>query len=287
MKKIFLAMAVAAVALTGCKETGTKEISELPETTRGDSLMFYYGQNVGAEYWMSAAADTSMRDQKNRDEFLRGIKAGLSAARDNDAYNKGLYTAVGIAMNIQRMKQDYPDVHFDDKVLYKALIAALANDSAVDPSQVKADFYRVSDNMIKEKEKADKVIAAKKLEEEAAKLGMSKVADGLYGKIIAKGTGTSIKEGDMVQVDISAATVKGELVGMQLPDRLVIGRNYSSPLISQALLTMKSGGTRQFIASPIDLMPRRYRAGEFKPDQVIKFTIKVLGVIPTGQNTEE
>lgn len=287
MKKIFLAMAVAAVALTGCKESGTKEISELPNTSRGDSLMFYYGQNVAAEYWMSATSDTTMRGDKERQEFLRGIKAGLSAARDNDAYNKGLYTAVGIAMNIQRMKKDYPDMEFNEQVLYKALVGALANDSAVDPSQVKADFYRVTDNMLKEKEKADRVIANKKLEEEAAKLGMTKVSEGLYGKIITKGTGTPINEGDMVQVDISAATVKGELVGMQLPDRLVIGRNYSSPLFSQALLTMKSGGTRQFIASPIDLMPRRYRDGEFKADQLIKFTIKVLGVIPSAQSNEE
>lgn len=285
MKKILIPLACVAILFTACEKTGTPSVSDIPDATRGDSLMFYYGQNVAAEYWMGANADTAFRSKESRKEFLRGFKEGLSDVRDNDAYNRGLYTALGVAMNIRTMKQQYPDVKFDDHVLIDALIAALENDSVADASQVKADFYRVTDAMVRDREKADRVTATKALEKTAAKLGMTRLGDNLYGKTITAGYGPQIKNGDMVMVDISAATVKGELVGMQLPDHMVVGRNYSSPLFSEALLTMKEGETRQFIASPIDLMPRRYRQGEYKCDNLIKITIKVIKVTSGGSDS--
>lgn len=288
MKKgILSVVALAALVLTSCNGDKTRSVSEIKDATPGDSLMFYWGQSLASDYWENTNSDTAMISEKAREEYLRGIKAGMDAAREDEAYNQGVYVGVQIAMNIKDFKDNYPDLKISDKVLLASLKGGLESKEGLDASQVKADFFKLLNRLATEKREADKVSAYKLLKTKAKELGMTEIAQNLYGKEIAPGSGSTLQDGDLVGVDISVTTLGGEMIGMQMPSEMVVGRNYSSPIVSEALRTMKPGETKQFLTSPIDLAPRRYSQGEFKADTLMKFTIKVMNATPEKLPEEE
>ena len=277
MRKHYLGLMAAAALLSSCGgETTT--LSDIKDPTRGDSIAFYYGRSKGFDYWNEASSDSTLLTEASRKEFLRGVEEGMSAVRDNDAYNYGLLIGLGIAQDIQSLKKEYAGVDVPRDLFISSLKGALKNDSAVDGPQTKAELYRIIDTMQRQKELSDMKTAAALLQKTGTQFGMTKINEQLWGKIISNGSGQQLKDGDRILVDITASTVDGTPVGLQFPKELTVGRHMASPLVSQALRTMKAGETIQFIASPLQLAPRRYRAGEFKADQLIKFTIRVLSL---------
>lgn len=279
MNRIYLALAAAAALMMSSCGGETTSLSDVKDPTRADSIAFYYGRSTGFDFWNEATNDTTYRSEEARKEFLRGVEDGMSAVRENPAYNYGLLVGMGVAQNIQDISAQYPGIDVPHDLFQKALKGALKDEKEVDGPQTKADLYRIMDEMSRKKELEDTKDAVAALEKTARQLSMTKINEYLYGKIITNSDGQQLKDGDKVTLDITAATVDGMPVGMQFPKEIVVGRNLSSPLVSQALRTMKVGQTSQFIASPVQLMPRRYRAGEYKADQLVKFTIKVNSLV--------
>lgn len=279
MKKFYLLAALGSLLLTSCGGNSTSDLNEISDASTGDSLLFYYGRDVATDFWREADGDSTLRLESSREDYLRGVKAGLSAVRDNDAYNQGIYVGLQVATNLRELKRNYPDLEIDDQVFLSAMRAALENDSVVDAPQNKADFYRLLDHLARTKEKSDTEKARVLLKETAEKLGMNQISEFLYGKAVTQGSGPILKDGDVIELDITAAFANGQMVGMSFPKQAMVGRNYQSPIISEALRTMKVGETKQFIASPVQLTPRRYHQGEYSADRVIKFTIFVKSLV--------
>lgn len=280
--KTLFSISAALMLLASCDGNKTTNIADLKDPTPGDSLMFYFGQNIGVDFWQSTMNDTTLRTQAAREDYLRGVKAGIGAVRENNAYNQGVYVGVQLAMNLKDFRENYPDLKVDDKVLLASLAGALEDEKAIDPAQAKAEFYKFLEGLSARKREADKEKSYALLQAKAKEMGMTQVAEGLYGKEIAAGSGNDLVDGDLVKMDITASTLSGEMVGMQFPEEVVVGRNYSSPIVSVALRSMKPGETKQFIVSPIDLTPRRYAQGEFRADSLLKFTIKVMSATPAS-----
>ncbi|MCM1377960.1 MAG: hypothetical protein NC097_08195 [Clostridium sp.] len=276
-KSLIFALALPTLLLSACGGE-TTSLSDVKDATKGDSIAFYYGRSKGFDFWNEAENDTTLRGEDARKEFLKGVKDGMDAVKDNAAYNYGLMIGMGVAQDIIDLHKTYPGVEMPRDLFLSSLKGALKNDSVVDGVQTKADLYKIMDQMARQKELEDTKAAQASLASTAKQLSMTKINDYLYGKIITNGDGQVLKDGDKVSLDITAATVDGQPIGMQFPREIVVGRNLSSPLISQALRTMKVGQTSQFIASPIQLMPRRYRAGEYKGTDLVKFTIKVNSI---------
>lgn len=271
-------------ALASCNGIGNKTLSDTENATPGDSISYYFGQSVSGDFWLDTESDTTLRDEVAREQYIKGVQAGMAALNDADAYNRGVFVGVQIAQEIRDLKKTYPDQEFNEGLFLSALKEGLKNDTAVDTPQAKADLYRVLGNLASKKAQTDRATSTDALAKEAKKLGMAKVSEGLYSKVITKGEGPKLEKTSMIRADITASTVSGQMIGMQFPKEFEVGRNYSSPIIMQALLSMQPGETAQFLASPIDVAPRRYREGEFKPTDIIKFTIKVLSVIPAGES---
>lgn len=275
--------AALLLLMTSCDGGKTDNIADIEDATTGDSVMFYFGQNLAADFWLSTESDTTLISESAREDYLRGVKAGIAAARNNEAYNKGLFVGVQVATNLKDFRDLYPEVKIDDKVLIAALRAGLESDSAVNVNEVKSQFYKMMDGLARSKEAADAKIAEKLLVEKATELGMKLQAPMLYSKLIDAGKGAEVKSGDRIKVQISVATLDGKMVGMQIPTEIVVGRSYTSPMIAAAIPGMKVGETKQFLSSAMQVTPRRYKLGEYKADQLMKFTIKVDSLI-SGAN---
>ncbi|MCM1153516.1 MAG: hypothetical protein NC328_07680 [Muribaculum sp.] len=279
MKTFRLAsLMLPALILASCGDKARNSISDLDNATQSDSISFYFGRSIGYDFWNSTQEDTTLRSEQAREDYLRGIKDGMAAVRDNDAYNQGLYVGLQVATNIRELQKQYPNVDINEKLFLEALKGALDSDSSANGPQDKAELYKILDNLQVSKEKADSETARAQLAKVAAEKKMTRVNENLYVKNITPGSGALLKDGDEVSVEISAALTDGTPLGMQFPSKLTVGQGFASPIISAALRTMKPNQTCTFLASPIELAPRRYRNGEFKPDQLIEFTIKTGAV---------
>ncbi|MDE7381745.1 MAG: hypothetical protein K2N03_06420 [Muribaculaceae bacterium] len=277
--------AAALMLLASCNKSKTGSINDVSNATAGDSVMFYFGQNLASDFWLSTESDTTLRGENEREDYLRGVKAGIAAARENEAYNKGLFVGVQVAANLKDFREQFPNLKLDEALLLSSLRAGLESDSAVNENEVKSTFYKLMDQLMRDKEAEDAKAAEKLLAEEAAKLGLKLQLPMLYSKVVTPGDGAVVKNGDKVAIDVSAATLEGKMVGMKLPREVIVGRSYTSPMIMAALPGMKVGETKQFLSSAMEVTPRRYKLGEYKGTQLIKFTIHVSGVSASSPET--
>ncbi len=274
----FLGIA-SLMLLASCDGRKTQSISDISDATPGDSVMFYFGQNLATDFWLGTESDTTLRGENEREDYLRGVEAGIAAARQNEAYNKGLFVGVQVAANLKDFKELYPDIKLDEKVLISALRAGLESDTAVNTAEAKSKFYKLMDDLARSKEKADIKIAEAKLAQEGPKLGMKVQGPMLYSKIVTPGNGPEIKIGEKIALELSVSTINGDMVGIKLPKEVVVGRSYTVPMLGAALPGMKVGETRQFLSTPMEVTPRRYKLGEYKAEQLMKVTVKVLGIV--------
>ena len=107
IKALSIVLVGGALALSSCSGGGSSTADNLKDAAPGDSLLYYFGQIQAAEYWRQAESDTTLRDEKSREDFMRGVKAGMDAVRSEDAYNQGVYLGVQMAMQIKESEEAY------------------------------------------------------------------------------------------------------------------------------------------------------------------------------------
>ena len=121
--KSYLSIAGAALMLAACQgasEKGGKSLADIPNATAADSLIYYFGQMRGAEYQREAERDTTLDTDQAKKAYVQGVQAGLNAAKANDeAYNRGLFLGMQMAMNMQQFKDEY-DVQLNKKVFVES-----------------------------------------------------------------------------------------------------------------------------------------------------------------------
>ena len=153
IKALSIVLVGGALALSSCSGGGSSTADNLKDAAPGDSLLYYFGQIQAAEYWRQAESDTTLRDEKSREDFMRGVKAGMDAVRSEDAYNQGVYLGVQMAMQIKESEEAY-GIKCNKGVLLDAIKGGLANDSAVNIGEANMAFRGIIDNLEARKEAA-------------------------------------------------------------------------------------------------------------------------------------
>lgn len=278
LTKLFLAAGASLLLFAACSndksESKVKTIADYSNLTTADSLLYYFGQLRAVDYWYYAKNDSNLLSRQSRDEYLKGLRAGLDASRDDDAYNQGLYVGVQLAMNMRDFAEEY-GVDINRKIIYDAIADGLANDSAVDSNEANHQFRELLEQMNARKEKADKEAAVAALSE-AAKAGKwDKISDDLYGGLIkTPGAGEVLSIGDFASVSVEINDKDGKELDRRQSERAEIGKSFPG-IVSDALLKMKVGETRTFYTSAHTMFGRLISRYKLKPAQIISFTVTV------------
>ena len=75
-----LAAGAALLLLASCGGKGegeSRSIADYGEISTADSLLYYFGQLRAADYWQFAKGDSTLAERASRDEYLKGLRAGL------------------------------------------------------------------------------------------------------------------------------------------------------------------------------------------------------------------
>ena len=261
-----------------------RSIADYGELTTADSLLYYFGQLRAADYWQYAKSDSVLASRESRDEYLKGLRAGLDAARTGDAYNQGLYVGVQLAMNMKEFTDEY-GVELNRKLVYNAIEDGLANDSAVNTVEANRMFRQVLEVLNTQKEAKDRETSIATLSE-AAKAGKwQKISDTLYGGLVkAAGEGAVVKTGDMVGIEVEINDTDGREIDRRSMERTRVGQSFPGP-ITDAINTMKIGETRTFYTTAPAMFGRMMGRYNLKATQVLAFTVKLSA--PAAPKTEE
>lgn len=273
--KTLLLSAAACTLLGSCANDNGKSLDQIAGNSDIDSMMYYFGELRAADYWQAAAYDSTMLDEKNRQQYLEGLKDGLNTVHDHeDYYNRGLKMGMQMALTLQRVEKNY-NVKVNQEVAYEGFAYGLTNDSIVDETYAQNQFYRILQKYREEAESNNRVLGEKHLREEASSLKMRLINKQLWGKTITEGT-TSLTKGEKIKVDIHLISLKGRDIDIPFPQDLEVGNHFLNPMISNAINTMKKGGKSQFATTTEALIGTRYEQLRLEPSEVILFTISIL-----------
>lgn len=273
-------MAACGLILASCQTPGAKELSQIDDATKADSLIYYFAQMRGVEYDREAQRDTTLATDQAKKGYLMGVQAGLNAAKEgNDAYNRGLFLGMQMAMNFEQFAKDY-GVKLNKKVFMESLNEALKSDSLVDPQEMQREFYRIMGEFNTQKEERDKMAATEGLKTAAADLKLPKITDDLYGMPTEKTEGAAIKDGDNLEVSIQLANVDGKAIEAPLPSQLKVGARNLPASITDALKALKSGETGKFVTSAQALFGQRSSQMGLEASTPVVMTIKATVTAP-------
>lgn len=265
-------------ACTNKDDSSARQLSDYKDLTTADSLMYYFGQLRAVDYWQYAYSDTTRRSKESRDEYMRGVKAGLDAVRQSEAYNEGLYVGIQLAMNLKQFEKEY-EVTPNKKILVNAIEDGLKNDSIVNPGIANSEFRQILDRLNQQKEEKSRQVGVDALAAEAKSQKWQKVADNLYVGKREGGSGENYKAGQTVATDIEIRTLDGKDLDRRNTTDITVGQAYPGP-ITDAILTMKEGETATFYTYALAIFGRYYERMNVKPDEVI------MVKITTGKATD-
>lgn len=267
-------MAAAALLLASCSGNEPKQQADATPASKekADSLIYCFGQVRGGEFLKEASRDTLLDSPDARQEYLRGVKAGLEAVKSGkDAYNRGLMQGVQMAGNIMHFYEDY-DIRLSDKMFLKGMSDVILSDSTINTTEAQATFYRLINHFNKEKEIRDKEAALSALKGAGEALGMKQISDQLWGNIPGD-RGDLIKRGDKIKIDLRLSSLSGKEINSPFPKELTVGQRLSNNPVSEAITNLKSGETGSFITSAQALFGARAQQLGLKPADVIKITV--------------
>lgn len=269
--------------LASCGGNGDgKKLADIKDATRSDSVMYYFGQMNAVDYWRQNNGDTTMLTDDARAEYLRGVRAGMEAARESEAYNQGLYAGVQMAMGVKEFETEY-GLKCNPRTVIEGVTAGLESDTAVNISDTQMNFRRLMDAIDSEKQAEDAKLAAQALEKDAAAQKMTKVNDNLYaGKILHAGSGPKIQNGDSIAaiLEIKVFGTK-ENIDQRAHHNFIVGTILPGPF-TEALKTMQVGEARQFITTAPALFGRLYTRRGLAATDILELTITTnkVGAIP-------
>ncbi|MCH5224805.1 MAG: hypothetical protein J1D77_02355 [Muribaculaceae bacterium] len=272
--KILRLLPVAALALAAvsCQNGTGGGLSATSSET--DSLMYYLGQMNASEYLREANRDTTLKEVSQKQAYINGVRAGLAALKEgNEAYNKGVM--LGIQMADQMIKfSESMDVKINRTSYVGSLSSAVMADTMPNTAVAQSEFRKVMQNIEQAKDEKDKAASRASLKTVAEAAGLPKVSDDLYGKATDTTDGEALTKGDEVTVVTQITKTDGEELRLPLSPKGKIGnnRNFPEP-ISEAILTLKSGETGEFMTTAYALLGQRAKQMGLERDDVLKITV--------------
>lgn len=274
--KILRILPIAAIAClaVSCQNGGGGTLSESASQT--DSLMYYLGQLNAADYLREANRDTTMKEESQKQAYLKGVRQGLASLQEgNEAYNKGVMLGMQMASQMISFSEQM-DVTIDRKSYINSLSSALAADTLPNSGTLQSEFRKVMQNIENTKNEKDKAASRESLSHEAQKASLPKISDDLYGKVVnaVPGDTTALAEGDEVNVVVELSKADGESLNMPFSPKGKIGNKRNFPeVVSEAILALKSGETGEFMTSAHALLGNRVRQMDLEPNDVINLKI--------------
>lgn len=253
--------------IASCGHKG-KELSEYKNTSTGDSLLYYYVQMKAREYWERATNDTALRSRQQRDIFLKGVENGISQVTDDDNYNMGLRLGIRLAYNLREFEKKY-DVDLNDDILIESLRNGLEDESQMPALEDQKEFYRLLDKMktiLKNKKRGE---ADKALAKEASARGLVKLSDKLYYKIVRKGTGENVKNGDVINIAADYERTSGDNLGLPSPITVSVGDSELPKVMDLAYKQLNHGATAVFATTAYSLFGSRTSIMGLEDDEIV------------------
>lgn len=279
--KIFRILPIAAIAClaVSCQSGSGSGLSE--NSTPADSLMYYLGQMNGSDYLRESNRDTTMKEASQKQAYLSGVRAGLSALKEGDElYNKGVMLGIQMASQIMNFAEQM-GVEVNKSTYEKSLANVLMSDSIYNSMTVQGEFRRVLGNIEAAKDARDKAASQETLKQVAEKDGYPKISDDLYGKVSVTTDGAAFAENEEVNVQAVITKENGEEVNMPLPAKGKVGNRRNFPeVVSSAILSLKSGETGEFLTSAHALAGMRAQQLGLTPSDVLKVKLTVSAVEP-------
>lgn len=289
--QIFGVLAIASMGLmSACSGNSSSDnkvrpISDYKNMTSGDSVAYYIGQASALDYWRIAETDTAMQTRESRDQFLKGMRAGLEGVRDNDAYNEGYYMGVQMAMQMKEFSEDF-NTSYNKEILINSYTDGLKSDTILDAGKLQQEYTELVNSLNARKEAADKAEAESKLKDEAKKLKLQAINAALYAKAGKGGEGNLLKAGDKIGISITIKDASGKDIDRRDQPEVEVGKMYAGP-IAEALLTMKEGETRTFYTYASALLGRYYQRYGLKGKDIISFTIATSKAEAAAKSNDE
>lgn len=275
MKIKYILPALGMMALfASCDQN--KGTSSMPaDATAADSLAFYLGQYNGEKYRNAAQYDTIFNTPEAKKAFLEGVSAALNLPRqDQEAFNQGLSMGFNVAMKLNSFEKTY-STPVNKQLFLQSLTAVLMNDSvSVSVPKVETEMQKIITTFQQQKDEADHQKAKESLSAEAAGKDLPKITDDLYGKITLKNDSAKIKEGDLVNIQLTATNMQGEPVNVPFPKVGRVGARNVNKVLSDALCHLKSGEEGEFLTSVNALLGPRAEQYRLEPSDIIKFQLK-------------
>lgn len=135
-------------------------------STSVDSLMYYLGQIDANKYISEAVKDSTLRDSKEKQDFLKGFVKGLNALKEGEpSYNKGILQGSQIAGQIRIFSKEM-GVDISTRYYIGALTNSIMSDTLFNSENYYLDFRKIMDNIkYKGKSIPERLIAAENLNE--------------------------------------------------------------------------------------------------------------------------
>ena len=306
MKIQLIATALLATALFSACSKGSKSSLK----TEADTLSYEFGmtQSVDEDQLKMYLADPRTgSDSAYVEEFMKGMKDGLSAATDKKkvAYYAGLQAAAQMRMTLGQIEETvFVGADSTKHLSTKHFLAGFRDGvegkktklkidgQLINKESAQADFYkRISAMRAKAmaKEYAPQIKAAEAyMAKKAKEPGISKLPGGTLYKVITAGTGAKVKDGQQVQVIYEGSLTDGTVFDKsedhaRTQDKtmpMVVGQ--SIPGFDEALKAMPIGSTWE-VYIPYNQGYNEQGGGAITPFSNLVFKITLVGVSTPAQ----
>lgn len=290
MKNLLLTAALLAAAVFGlesCGHSTGKDISEYPDASMTDSLLFYYVQLRAHEFWETAEKDTTFRSHKARERFLDGLEDGFNAViRDDDYYNMGMQAGVRLAINLRNFDKRYDiDIRTDKAV--PSFRYGLRDGADIDVMKCQEEFYRLLDQLKRTQRERSHRQAQLSLIEEARHQEMTKISDNLYYRVIKKGSGQYAEFGNSIYVTVSYERADGQDMAVPSPGLVTVGSPGVPDALNNAYTRLNKGAVALFATTAEALFGSRTYIMDLKPEDVILVSITLNDIVsPSDLQTD-
>ncbi|MDE7180738.1 MAG: hypothetical protein K2N88_06030 [Muribaculaceae bacterium] len=280
----FLLAAVALLAV-GCDSDKPLKLSEIKNATAADSLFYYLVQLRAHDYWEEAEKDTTLRNAKARERYIKGVKAGFDAITDEDkAYNMGVERGMRMAINMHRFENMY-DIRIDPDLLVPAFKEGLRDHAEIPELEYQDAFYRIINQLQARQRERDHKKAQTTLIELARSQHLSKISSVLYYKIIKKGEGNYPSFGDTMDVVVNFERADGQDLVVPYTGLATIGAPGSPEVLNNAFLRMNKGSVAMFATTAEEVFGARTSIMGLKPEDTILIYITLNGIVNPGAET--
>lgn len=273
------AIACAAfLTLGACSGGSGKDINELGNATRSDSLSNLLGQMYADDYWHMAQSDSAtFAGSEAMKEYRRGIEKGMQLNSESDAYIQGLMTGVDIMRySRDKLTKDF-DVSINPKALLEGLDYGLNNDSSINMAEVQQLLNEMQTKLNIEKARRDRNESEAALNAYVAKNDCGAKHDNFYIKTLSAGEGAPLENGTIANISITAKDLTtGELISAGLPRQFRVGGSLAGIDARKLLGEDAKVGERVVVTtSALDFFGTRCSRFDVDPKSILSITISV------------